>query len=100
MEWKMGTYSAGAVVASTDDLVTSNLDAADRVLVPGQKMKQDSLLDVPDAQVRVSRSRDGDRAAVEHLEASDRRRVTTEDVLAHTAKRGESVEAPARLEGG
>jgi hypothetical protein len=76
------THAAGAVVAAADDLVAGNLDAADRVLVAGQQVDKDALLDVPDAERRIARARDHERPALEHLEAADGRGVPAEDVKA------------------
>lgn len=76
------TYAAGAVVAPAHDLVACDFDAPHRVLMAREEMDQFSLLDVPDAEGRITRAGDDDRPALEDLQASNGGGVAVEDVQA------------------
>lgn len=66
------THATSAVIASADDLVPGDFNTSDGMLMSGEKMKEDALLNVPDAKRRVSRARDGDGTTVKNFEASNR----------------------------
>lgn len=73
-------HSASGVVASADDFVAANFDAADAVLVADEQADLIAVLNVPDSDSGISRARDGYWATIEYFQASNGRIVPTHDM--------------------
>lgn len=76
-------HSRCGIITSTDDKVPVNLQTTYARLVTDQHVLADALFDVPDAEGGIPGTRDCG-FVVTHLEASNGRCVTTEDVFAFT----------------
>lgn len=88
-------HSSRGVVAARHDNVVFDLQTSHAGLMADEHVLAESSLDVPDAQRRVSRARDG-QSVVGHLQASHGRRVTSEGVDALSG--GEHFESVAALQ--
>ena len=74
--------ATGEIIAATCDFVPTHVDAPHAFFVPLEHPQTFAVLDIPDTQRPVARARDGYRAVVQDLEATDGRGVTFERIYA------------------
>ena len=67
----VNTYSSCAIVTSTNGDIAGDVQTPHTVCMTGENMQTFALLDVPYSQCGISRTRNGDRTAVEYFETSD-----------------------------